>query len=374
MAAKRKRHSPEFKARVALEALKGMKTTQELAREYEIHPTQVAQWKSQLRDSADELFRRGQASAQHKDREQELSQAYEQIGRLNMELAWLKKGLPARTGDRRWLIEPNHAQLSVARQCALLELPRSTYYYQPVELRAADRQLMAIIDREYLAAPWYGSRQMTAVLRRRGWRINRKRTQRLMRQMGLRALAPGPHTSRKQPQHPVYPYLLRDYPPAGPDDAWAADIAFVPMPIGFMYLVAVIDWYSRFVLAWELSNTVDTSFCLTALERALDKTGPPGIFNTEQGCQFTSDAFTRRLQAAEIAISMDGRGRAYDTIFIERLWRSLKYECLYLHEFADVPTLLDGLGQYFDYFNHRRPHQGLGDATPAEAYGLAARA
>lgn len=269
------------------------------------------------------------------------------------------------------MIEPTHPQLSVAQQCRLLGLPRSTYYYQPMAASAEQIALTEAIDRQYLETPWYGSRQMTAALRRQGWRINRKRTQRLMRMMGLRALAPGPHTSRKQPQHPVYPYLLRDFPPKRPNDAWAADITFVPMPIGFMYLVAVIDWHSRFVLAWELSNTLDTVFCLEALERALDRFGAPGIFNTDQGTQFTSEAFTARLKAAEVSISMDGRGRVYDNIFVERLWRSVKYELVYLHEFAEVATLLTGLDAYFRYFNHQRPNQGLGEYTPAEIYGVA---
>jgi len=271
------------------------------------------------------------------------------------------------------LIEPDHPQLSIARQCALLGLARSSYYHRPVPVSAAELALMEAIDREHLQAPWYGSRQMTAVLRRRGWRINRKRTPRLMRRMGLQALAPGPHTSRKQPQHPVYPYLLREHPPQQPDDAWAADITFIPMPIGFLYLVAIIDWYSRYVLAWQLSNTLDAAFCLEALEAALQHQTAPRIFNTDQGCQFTSEAFTARLLAAEVAISMDGRGRVYDNIFVERLWRSLKYECIYLHEFADVPTLMRGIADYFDYFNFRRPNQGLAEATPAEVYGVADR-
>lgn len=227
---------------------------------------------------------------------------------------------------------------------------------------------MTAIDREYTARPFYGSRQMTAALRRQGWVINRKRVQRLMRTMGLAAIAPGPHTSRRQPQHPVYPYLLRRYPPRAPNDAWAADITWVPMPIGFMYLVAVIDWYSRFVLSWALSNTLETAFCLTALEQALGAHGTPGIFNTDQGCQFTSQRFVQRLEAEAIAISMDGRGRVFDNIFVERLWRSVKYESIYLHEFGDVPTLYDGLDQYFGYYNHERPHQGLGSHTPAEIY------
>ncbi len=227
---------------------------------------------------------------------------------------------------------------------------------------------MSAIDRQYLDTPYYGSRQMRDALRRQGWRVNRKRIQRLMRTMGLAAVAPGPHTSRPHPRHPVYPYLLRRHPPQQPDDAWAADITWVPMPIGFMYLVAVIDWYSRFVLAWALSNTLEVTFCLEALESALASWGPPSIFNTDQGSQFTSLEHIDRLKADDIAISMDGRGRVIDNIFVERLWRSVKYESIYLREFPDVPSLYAGLDDYFRYFNHERPHQGLGSWTPAEVY------
>lgn len=266
------------------------------------------------------------------------------------------------------MIEPDHRELSIARQCALLGLSRRTYYYRPAPVSAETLALMTAIDRQYLATPWYGSRQMTAALQRQRWPVNRKRIRRLMRIMGLVAVAPGPHTSRRQVAHPLYPYLLRRYPPRAPDDAWAADITWVPMPVGFMYRVAVIDWYSRFVLAWAVSNTLETAFCLDALEAALCGHGPPGIFNTDQGSQFTSTAFTERLIAADIAISMDGRGRVFDNIFVERLWRSVKYESIYLNEFANVPSLLAGLETYFRYFNHDRPHQGLGERTPAEVY------
>lgn len=262
------------------------------------------------------------------------------------------------------MIEPDHRELSIARQCALLGLSRRTYYYRPAPVSAETLALMTAIDRQYLATPWYGSRQMTAALQRQRWPVNRKRIRRLMRIMGLVAVAPGPHTSRRQVAHPLYPYLLRRYPPRAPDDAWAADITWVPMPVGFMYRVAVIDWYSRFVLAWAVSNTLETAFCLDALCGH----GPPGIFNTDQGSQFTSTAFTERLIAADIAISMDGRGRVFDNIFVERLWRSVKYESIYLNEFANVPSLLAGLETYFRYFNHDRPHQGLGERTPAEVY------
>ncbi len=371
MAGKRKRHSAPFKARVALEALKGMKNSQELAREYEVHPTQIAQWKAQLRDHAEQVFDSGAAAKQHEHQQAELSRADEQIGRLNLELDWLKKNRSARTSELRCLIEPGHPRLSIARQCELLGLPRSSYYYQPVPVGAEEAALMRRIEQQYLRTPWYGSRQMTAALRRQYGVVNRKRVQRLMRKMGLQAVTPGPHTSRKQPQHPVYPYLLRDYPPARPDDAWSTDITFVPMPIGFLYRVAIIDWYSRFVLAWQLSNTLETAFCLDALEQALARFGLPAMFNSDQGCPFTSEAFTGRLPQADIAISMDGRGRALDNVFVERLWRSVKYESIYLNEFANPPELVHGLDEYFTDFNYYRPNQGLSAYAPAEVYRLA---
>lgn len=255
----------------------------------------------------------------------------------------------------------------MSRQCELLELARSSYYYQPGSESTENLHYMRLIDEQYLHTPCYGSRRMTAWLQQQGHVINRKRVQRLMQVMGLEGLAPGPRTSRPHPQHKVYPYLLRGVQISHPNQVWCTDITYVPMPVGFMYLVAIMDWYSRYVLSWELSNTLDTSFCLEALETAL-ASARPQIFNSDQGTQFTSEDFTRQLKDANVDISMDGRGRVFDNIFIERLWRTIKYEAIYLKAYESVIELLEGLTRYFNFYNHERLHQGLGYQTPAAVY------
>ena len=265
------------------------------------------------------------------------------------------------------LIEPDHPDLSVARQCALLDLPRASYYFTPAGESAENLALMRLIDVQYLKTPFFGSRQMTAWLRRQGHAVNRKRVQRLMRVMGLQGAVPGPHTSRPHPEHVVYPYLIGHMQLTHSNLVWATDITYVPMPVGFLYLVAIIDWYSRYVLAWRLSNTLDTGFCLDALDAALADQ-QPCVFNTDQGAQFTSSEFTGRLKAQQIVISMDGRGRALDNVFIERLWRTLKYEDIYLRDYQSVPELHQGLTDYLRFYNHQRPHSALGGKTPAEVH------
>jgi putative transposase len=272
--------------------------------------------------------------------------------------------VPASVEDKRRWIEPEHRQLSIRRQCELLELPRAGYYYRPATESEENLRLMRLIDEQYTRTPFYGSRRMTAHLVNQGHCLNRKRTQRLMRLMGLEGLAPGPRTSRRHPEHTVYPYLLRDVTPASPNHVWSTDITYLPMRGGFMYLVAIMDWYSRYVLAWSLSNTLDTAFCLEALDRALSDECP-AIFNSDQGVQFTSDAYTGRLEAEDIAISMDGRGRAFDNIFVERLWRTVKYEDIYLKDYGSVWELEAGLRQYFEFYNDERPHQALAYCTPS---------
>ncbi len=227
---------------------------------------------------------------------------------------------------------------------------------------------MQHIDEQYLKTPFYGWPRMTAHLRRQGYVVNHKRVQRLMQKMGIQAIYPKAKTSTATSEHKVYPYLLRNLAITRPNQVWSSDITYVPMTQGFMYLVAVIDWYSRYVLAWQLSNTLDGRFCLDALHQALQQ-GRPEIFNTDQGAQFTASAYTNCLSEAGIRISMDGRGRALDNIFIERLWRSVKYEELYIKEYPNVPALLTGLQHYFAFYNHERLHQSLGYCPPAELYG-----
>jgi putative transposase len=263
--------------------------------------------------------------------------------------------------------------LSIVSQCELLGLPRSSYYYEPVLESAENLRLMRRIDEQYLATPFYGSRRMRQHLVRAGHCVNRKRVQRLMRTMGLEGLFPGRKTTNPAPGHKVYPYLLRGLTIDRPNQVWCSDITYVPLRCGFLYLVAVMDWYSRHVLAWQLSNTLDATFCVEAVEAALVQ-GRPEIFNTDQGAQFTSEAFTSVLVRNCVAISMDGRGRVMDNIFIERLWRSLKYEEIYLKHHATGADVSDGLTGWFDFYGHERPHQALDNRTPYEVYhGLPAR-
>jgi len=227
---------------------------------------------------------------------------------------------------------------------------------------------MRRIDQLYLKRPFYGSPRMTDWLRDLGWRVNEKRVARLMRVMGIQAILPGPHTSRPHPAHRVYPYLLRGLDIRAANEVWCADLTYVPLRYGFLYLVAVMDWFSRYVLAWELSNTLDVGFCVMALQQALGQYGSPEIFNTDQGAQFTSEEFTGLLQRADIQISMDGRGRALDNVFVERLWRSVKYEDVYPRDYEDGQLMHQGLGRYFRFYNTQRRHQALEKRTPAEVY------
>jgi putative transposase len=266
------------------------------------------------------------------------------------------------------LIEPGHPVLSIRRQCELLGLSRSTWHYQPATESAENLRLMRLLDEQYLRRPFYGSRRMQLWLRGQGEQVNRKRVQRLMRKMGLEAIYPKPRTTQRHAQHRIFPYLLRGVEIVRINQVWSTDITYVPMRQGFMYLTAVIDWFSRYVLTWRLSNSLEGSFCIEALEEAL-LVATPEIFNTDQGVQYTSGAFTGRLTEAGVAISMDGRGRALDNAFVERLWRTVKYECVYLHEFATVSELDCELGTYFDFYCRERPHQGLGYQTPAAVYG-----
>ena len=266
--------------------------------------------------------------------------------------------------DRRALVDRDHREPSIRRQCKLLGLARSGVYRKPSPANDNDLTLMRRIDELFTAWPFLGSRRMAAMLRAEGWPINRKRMQRLMRRMGIAALGPKPRTTKPAPGHKIFPYLLRNLAIDQPNQVWAADITYVPIGRGFLYLVAVIDWASRAVLAWRLSNTMDVSFCVSALEEALARFGKPDIFNTDQGSQFTSAAFTGVLAAAGVRISMDGRGRWMDNVFIERLWRSLKYEDIYLKGYADGREARSGIGMWMAFYNGCRPHQALGNRTP----------
>ena len=266
------------------------------------------------------------------------------------------------------MIEPGHPRLSIVRQCALVSIGRSTFYRAPAPETAENLLLMRLLDEQFLETPWYGSRQMRRHLRRLGHAVGRKRVRRLMATMGLAPIYQRPRTTVPHPAHRIYPYLLRDLVVDRPNQVWCADITFIPMRRGFLYLVAVMDWSTRRVLSWRLSNTMDVEFCIAALEEALARFGRPDIFNSDQGSQFTSPRFTEVLTTAGVRISMDGRGRWMDNVFIERLWRSLKYECVYLHAFETGSELRTGLACWIGYYNGARPHSSLAGMTPDEAY------
>jgi len=272
--------------------------------------------------------------------------------------------------EKKAMIMPSHPELSVKRQCELIHLPRSSYYGKTDVVIETEKNLllMEMIDQEYMRHPFLGSRKMRDYLRRQGHKANRKRVQRLMQKMGIMSVAPKPNTSLGNKAHAIYPYLLRDLTIDHANQVWCTDITYIKLRGGFVYLVAVMDWYSRQVLSWEISTSMDSSFCVSALERAIRLYGKPEIFNTDQGSQFTSEAFTGVLKQHEIKISMDGKGRWMDNVFIERLWRSVKYEDIYLKEYKSVEELRCGLKQYFQYYNYERTHQSHGILTPAEVY------
>jgi putative transposase len=266
--------------------------------------------------------------------------------------------------ERLALVERDDPDLSIVAQCQLLKVARSTLYYHPAPMDPDDLALMRRMDELYTASPFYGSRRMVAVLRRDGWRVNRKRVRRLMRVMGLEAIYQKPNTSKGHPEHKVYPYLLRGLAIERPNQVWCADITYIPMARGFVYLVAVMDWFSRRVLAWRVSITMETDFCVEALQAAMARYGSPEIFNTDQGVQFTSTGFLEELDSRGVRISMDGKGRFLDNIFIERLWRSLKYEEVFIKAYGSVIEARRGIGGWLTFYNEERPHQALGYRTP----------
>lgn len=271
-------------------------------------------------------------------------------------------------GRRKELVEHDHPRLSIVQQCKLLEISRSSAYYEATGESDLNLRLMKLIDEQFLETPFYGARQMARYLRRQGYDVNRKRVQRLMQKMGLSAIYQKPNTSKPHPEHRTYPYLLKGLNISEPNQVWCADVTYIPMRKGFLYLVAVMDWHSRKVLSWRLSNTLDADFCVAALREALAKYGKPAIFNTDQGSQFTSFEFTEVLKEADVRISMDGKGRWMDNVMIERLWRSLKYECVYLNAFETGSEARNGIEKWIRLYNEERPHSSLDDRTPHEAY------
>ncbi|WP_158137123.1 IS3-like element ISVpa4 family transposase [Vibrio metschnikovii] len=366
MTRKRRNHSPEFKAKVALDAAKGDKTVAELAQKYNLHANQISTWKKELLENAAMIFATENDSG--KESSEDVDKLHAKIGQLTMENGFF--GQSARSLDRaqRKSSLVKSTPLPIKRQCELLNIARSTAYYQPIGLSAEEITLRRMIDEIHLQYPFMGSRRIRTELAKKGHSVNRKRVVRLMRDMGIGAIYPKPKTTLANKAHKVYPYLLRDIEVTYPNQAWAIDITYIPMAKGFLYLVAIIDWYSRKVLAWRLSNTMDTSFCIEALEEALKHYGPPDIFNSDQGSQFTSTEFTQKLIEHDIRISMDGKGRWVDNVFIERLWRSLKYEEVYLKAYTTPREAELEIGNYMVFYNEERNHQGLNNLTPDEAY------
>jgi len=283
-------------------------------------------------------------------------------------LTGLKKNQDLSIEQMRGKIEFLNDKISVSRQCALLGLSRATLYYQSRGINEYNLKIMRLIDEQYLNTPFYGSRRMTALLQRKGYDVNRKRIRRLMVLMGIQAIYPGRNLSKACKEHEIYPYLLRELDIDRPNQVWCSDITYIRLKSGFIYLVAIMDWFSRRVLSWEVSISLESDFCIRALERALLKYGKPEIFNTDQGVQFTCKNFIKVLKSQNIKISMDGKGRALDNIFIERLWRSLKYEEVYLKDYESVKVAVVNLRQYFDFYNHERLHQSLDYRTPEEVY------
>jgi putative transposase len=266
------------------------------------------------------------------------------------------------------MVEAGHPRLSLLRQCQLLRISRSSVYYTPIGETEQNLRLMRLIDEQFMETPWFGTRLMTKHLRRQNFAVSRKRIRRLMRVMGLEAVYQKPNTSAPHPEHKIYPYLLKGLEISEPNKVWCSDITYIPMRRGFLYLVVIMDWCSRKILSWRLSNSLDADFCVAALEEALTRFPKPEIFNTDQGCQFTSFQFTEALTKAGVRISMDGRGRWRDNIMVERLWRSLKYESVYLNAYESGSEARSGIGAWIELYNLRRPHSSLDDCTPHEAY------
>ncbi|WP_157576730.1 IS3 family transposase [Pseudoalteromonas rubra] len=366
MSKKRRNHSPEFKAKVALAAARGDKTTAELAAHYNIHQTQITTWKNELIQNAASLFTGKSNSGQQSD--EDVEKLHAKIGQLTMENGFF--GESARSlarAHKKNKLDKTHS-LALKRQCELLEISRASAYYKPKGESQETLDIMKAIDEINLNYPFMGSRRIVDELAKLNYQVNRKKVTRLMRLMGILVLYPKPKTTVPDKAHRIYPYLLRDTEVTYANQVWATDISYIPMAKGFVYVVAIIDWFSRKVLSWKLSNTLDTHFCLEALDEALQRYGKPQIFNSDQGCQFTSDVFTGKLKENDIKISMDGKGRWVDNVMIERLWRSLKYEEVYLKAYDSIREAEREIGNYFVFYNEERIHQSLEKQTPDEVY------
>ncbi|WP_432735928.1 IS3 family transposase [Maridesulfovibrio sp. FT414] len=368
MSKKKRTFSAEFKARVALDALSGEYTLTELSTKYGVHANQISKWKKQAKEGLVDMFS-GKKNTVQQDNAEQIKELHAKIGQLTVEKDFLQQAFKnLSTERRREVVDKGHPCLSIRRQCNILGLQRSTYYYQPIGESEYNLSLMKRIDELFMDYPFLGTRQMRNMLRDEGHQVGRGRVKRLMRRMGLMAVFQKPRTSQKHPEHKIYPYLLRNLEISRPNHVWCSDITYIPMKRGFLYLVAIMDWHSRSVLSWRISNTMDADFCIAALEDAMNRYGVPEIFNTDQGSQFTSYEFTKTLRDTGVQISMDGRGRWMDNVMIERLWRSVKYECVYLREFLSGSELRQSLARWFDFYNNHRPHFAFDGKKPMEIY------
>ncbi|ELC6298584.1 IS3-like element ISKpn11 family transposase [Klebsiella pneumoniae] len=363
----RRNHSPAFKAKVALAAIRGEQTLVELSQQFDVHANQIKQWKDQLLDGATGVFG-DEAKAEPAGPTVDVKTLHAKIGELTLENDFLgRSARQSGIAGRKEMIDRTH-KLSVARQARLLGFSRGSVYYSPRQVSDGDLDLMRRIDELHLDYPFAGSRMLQGLLRGEGTEVGRLHVATLIKKMGIEAIYRRPNTSKPAPGHKIYPYLLRKLAVTRPNQVWAMDITYVPMARGFVYLCAVVDWFSRRVLSWRLSITMEADFCIEAVEDALARYGKPEIFNTDQGSQFTSIDFTAVLKKAEIAISMDGKGAWRDNVFVERLWRSIKYEEVYLHAYKTVSEARAGIGRYLAFYNSRRPHSSLDRQTPDQAY------
>ncbi|HJO13061.1 MAG TPA: IS3 family transposase [Gammaproteobacteria bacterium] len=361
----RRNHSPAFKSKVALAAVKGEKTVSELAQQFDVHANQITQWKSQLLENADTVFDGNPAD---KEPPVDVKRLHAKIGELTLENDFLGKcAHESGFAERKEMIDRSH-KLPITKQAKVLDMSRGSAYYQPRPVSAEDLKLMHRIDRLHLSYPFAGVRMLRGLLRQEGFDVGRKHVGTLMKKMGVEALYCKPRTTKPHPGHKIYPYLLRNLEVTRPNQVWAMDFTYIPMRQGFVYLVAVVDWYTRKALSWRISNTMDVHFCIDALTEAIDRYGVPEIMNTDQGSQFTSEAFTGLLKENDIQISMDGKGAWRDNVFVERLWRSVKYEDVYLKAYESVQAVREGINQYFKFYNSRRPHSSHNDRTPDQVY------
>ncbi|HDV6368325.1 TPA: IS3 family transposase [Burkholderia cepacia] len=362
----RRTHLAAFKAKVALAAVKGERTLAELAQQFDVHPNQITEWKRQLQERAADVF--GAAAPPSNEPPVDVKTLHAKIGQLTLENDFLfRSARQSRTAERKAMIDRTHA-LPVSRQTRLVGIARSSAYYRAQPVSEADQLLMRRIDELHMEFPFAGARMLARLLRREGYEVGRRRVRTLMKRMGVEALYCKPNTSRRNAQHKIWPYLLRGMKIARANQAWALDTTYIPMARGFVYQTAVVDWSSRKVLSHRVAITLEAVHAVEALEEAFARYGQPDIVNTDQGGQFTANAFTEAVLGRGIRLSMDGKGSWRDNVFVERVWRSIKYEEVYLKAYESVSHARRSIGEYINLYNRKRPHSSLADRTPDEAY------